>query len=511
MTGQAVQYYPETIPAFKGNPIIECLRPRVRTTEIIKELAVRPEYKPTDRDGSPEDRGMLTQTLLRLYQPCEKDIDIYTKVERCIRWGYADRNPLSPRFIRQQQHEYRANQQNAESIQYTQSYPTTSGFALLGISGLGKSTTLRRVLSRYPQVIRHESYHGIPFNETQITWIHMDAPNDGSLKGLCGAFFEQIDAILGTDYFAQYDEKRTTLNKMRIAMARIARTYHLGIIVIDEIQALCVARDESIPIKTLNFLVTLVNTIGVPVILVGTPRALSFLQKEFQQAKRACGQGDALWEHMQNDDTWRMFVTAIWKYQYTRKPVELTEEILNALYEEAVGIPFLAVNIYKLVQEYAIYSGEETFNAGSFHIIASRKMRLTLEMRRALLSGKEVNLHQYLDLTPFKIKDFHQAVQQDINPPEPPAPDPEIVCTPDVREQAVLTLLGLGLDRPTAIKHVNRSLARIPGCTHATILARDAYDDYLRTSSQGAVPAPSISPCLGSNYAENLSGGFVGL
>jgi len=61
MTGQAVQYYPETIPAFKGNPIIECLRPRVRTTEIIKELAVRPEYKPTDRDGSPEDRGMLTQ------------------------------------------------------------------------------------------------------------------------------------------------------------------------------------------------------------------------------------------------------------------------------------------------------------------------------------------------------------------------------------------------------------------------------------------------------------------
>ena len=39
MTGSAIQYHPETIPAFKGNPIIECLRPRVRTTEIIKELA----------------------------------------------------------------------------------------------------------------------------------------------------------------------------------------------------------------------------------------------------------------------------------------------------------------------------------------------------------------------------------------------------------------------------------------------------------------------------------------
>lgn len=510
MTGSVVTYHPETIPAFKGNPCIECLPPRVKTTEIIPILANRPEYSPADRNGSPEDRGMLTQTLLRLYQPCEKDIDIYTKVERCIRWGYADRNPLSPRFIRQQQHEYRADQQNAESISYTQSYPTTSGFALLGISGLGKSTTLRRVLGRYPQVIRHESYHGLPFNETQITYIHMDAPNDGSLKGLCGAFFEQIDALLGTDYFTQYDEKRTTLNKMRINMARIARSYHLGIIVIDEIQALCVAKDESIPIKTLNFLVTLVNTIGVPVILVGTPRALSFLQKEFQQAKRACGQGDALWEHMGNDDTWRMFVTAIWKYQYTRETVRLTDEIINALYEEAVGVPFLAVNIYKLVQEYAIYSGEETFTARSFHTVASQKMRLTLEMRRALLSGKEVNLQQYLDLTPFKFQDFQSAVLQDINPPEPPAPDPEIVRKPDIREQAILTLLGLGLDRPTATKHVNRSLASFPGCTHSAILAKDAYDNHLRSSSQGAVPAASIQPRLGGSYAENLSAGFVG-
>ena len=511
MTG-SVTYYPETIPAFKGVPTIECLPPRVKISEVIPKLAFRPEYDPKVRNESPEDRGMMTQTILQLYQPCEKDIDIYTKVERCIRWGYADRNPLSPRFIRQQQHEYRADQQNAESISYTQSYPTASGFALLGISGLGKSTTLRRVLGRYPQVIRHECYNGIPFNETQITYIHMDTPNDGSLKGLCGAFFEKIDELLGTDYFTQYDEKRTTLNKMRINMARIARTYHLGIIVIDEIQALCVAKDESIPIKTLNFLVTLINTIGVPVILVGTPRALSFLQKEFQQAKRASGQGDALWERMPNDDTWRMFVTAMWKYQYTKTVVELTEEIINALYEEAVGIPFLAVNIYKLVQEYAIYSGEETFSAKSFHTIASRNMRLTLEMRRALLSGKEVNLRQYLDLEPFKMKDFQQAVQQDINPPEPPAPDPEVICKPDVREQAILTLMGLGLNRPIATKHVNRSLASFPGCTHSPILAQNAYADYLKSSSsREAVPVSSIQPRLGNNYAESLSAGFVGL
>ena len=347
MTESAVVYHPETIPAFQGIPTIECLPPRLSMTDLIKDLTKdRPEHHESDRMKSPEDRGMLTQILLRLYQPCEKDIDIYNKVERCIRWGYADRNPFSPAFIQQRQREFEAQNRNEGFVQYTQSYPTTNGFALLGISGLGKSTTLRHILGRYPQVVRHKRYNGIPFNETQIVWIHMDCPEDGSLKGLCAGFFEQIDNLLGTDYFSQYGEKKATLNKMRIAMARIARNYHLGVIVIDEIQSLAVAKDESIPVKTLNFLVTLVNTIGVPVILVGTPRALTFLQKEFQQAKRASGQGDALWEHMQNDHVWRMFVTAIWKYQYTRQKVELTDKMADALFEEAVGIPFLAVHIY---------------------------------------------------------------------------------------------------------------------------------------------------------------------
>ena len=509
MTESAVTYHPETISAFKGNPCIECLPPRVKTTEVISELACRPEYKPSDRAASPEDRGMLVQNLLRLYQPCEKDIDIYYKVERCIRWGYADRNPLTAKFIQQQQHEFEAQNRGEGFVQYTQSYPTTSGFALLGISGLGKSTTLRHVLGHYPQVIRHKRYNGVPFNETQITWIHMDCPEDGSLKGLCGTFFEHIDNLLGTDYFHQYSGTKVTLNKMRIAMARIARTYHLGIIVIDEIQSLAVAKDQSIPIKTLNFLVSLVNTIGVPIILVGTPRALTFLQKEFQQAKRASGQGDALWEHMQNDVVWRMFVTAIWKYQYTQHPVELTDQMINALYEEAVGIPFLAVNIYKLVQEYAIYSGEETFTPKSFHTIASQKMKLTLEMRKSLLSGKDINLQQFLDLTPFHAEDFRQTINQSINDPEPNAPSP--ISTPDLREMAVQALLAFGLNRPAAMNYVNKTLARFPGCCHSTILAREAYQDFLQDQNKEGSSSKAIKKMLSTSYANNLANGLIGI
>ena len=36
----------------------------------------------------------------------------------------------------------------------------------------------------------------------------------------------------------------------------------------------------------LNFFVTLVNTIGLPVVMIGTTKAMSILQGEFRQARR---------------------------------------------------------------------------------------------------------------------------------------------------------------------------------------------------------------------------------
>ena len=206
-----------------------------------------------------------------------------------------------------------------------------------------------------------------------------------------------------------------------------------------------------------------------------------------------------------------MFVKAIWKYQYTKHPVELTDKMYDALYEEAVGVPFLAVNIYKLVQEYAIYSGEETFTDRSFHTIASQKMRLTLEMRRALLSEKDINLEQYLDLTPFKPIDFKSTIIQDINPPEPKAPEPVQKC--DIRETAVQALIAFGIDRPSASKHVGRILAKNPSYTQSSVIAREAYDDFLQYSSGQSLSdnMVGITPVLADNYDTNLSQGYIGL
>jgi hypothetical protein len=109
-------------------------------------------------------------------------------------------------------------------------------------------------------------------------------------------------------------------------MEQIARLHCVGVLVIDEIQHLSLAKSGGSE-KMLNFLVTLVNKIGIPVVLIGTTRAMSVLQSEFRQARRSSGhQGDLLWDRMKNDTSWDIFISTMWKNQWTRHVVPLSDE-----------------------------------------------------------------------------------------------------------------------------------------------------------------------------------------
>ncbi|WP_217582127.1 ATP-binding protein, partial [Lysinibacillus sp. GbtcB16] len=98
-------------------------------------------------------------------------------------------------------------------------------------------------------------------------------------------------------------------------MTHLASLHAIGILIIDEIQHLNLSKSGGSD-KMLNFFVTLVNTIGIPVVMVGTNKAISILQSEFRQARRGSGQGDMVWGQMPKDDTWDLFVEGMWDYQW---------------------------------------------------------------------------------------------------------------------------------------------------------------------------------------------------
>lgn len=167
---------------------------------------------------------------------------------------------------------------------------TASSFTLMGFPGVGKSTAIERILSLYPQLIIHQ----YPINTIQIVWLKLNCPHDGSLKSLCQNFFEKIDSLIGTDYFKKYGRSPNSVSSMVTRMGQIARLHCLGVLIIDEIQHLLSTKGDASE-KMMNFFVTLINEIGIPVMMIGTMRARALLQKDFRQARRGSGQGDMVW------------------------------------------------------------------------------------------------------------------------------------------------------------------------------------------------------------------------
>jgi len=148
----------------------------------------------------------------------------------------------------------------------------------------------------------------------------------------------------------------------------------------------------------LNFFVTLVNTIGLPVLLIGTPEAMGVLQGKFRQARRGSGQGDLVFERLDNDINYKLLINAIWGYQWTKKPTALTDELIDILYDQSQGIIDITVKLYVLAQTKAISSGKEAITAELIKQVADESLRLVKPMLNALRTGNVMEIAKYPDI-----------------------------------------------------------------------------------------------------------------
>lgn len=402
------KYTEQKLSDYKNNPLIEALPPILSFEQAEELLHVYPDYDDKERELEPHHRYHCVQRLFKYFQPWDRHFDIEQRISRVIRQGYISRNPLKANYAADMQQIYQMIKEGNYKFDNCELSPMkASGFTVIGFSGVGKSTAIERVLSLYPQIILHSKYKNEDFSHYQLTWLKLDCPYDGSVKGLCANFFMEIDRLIGENTYNKFASGRnTTTDTMIPRMAQIARRHSLGVLVIDEIQHLSAAKSGGSE-KMLNFFVTLVNKIGVPVILIGTSKAISILQSEFRQARRGSGQqGDMVWENMSKDSCWELLIEGLWEYQWTKKKINLTDEIDNALYEESQGIVDIAVKLYAMAQMRAIASGEETINAETIHKVAKDNLQLVRPMLLALKSGDKKEIGKYEDIRPIDLDAF---------------------------------------------------------------------------------------------------------
>ncbi|MGP9039470.1 ATP-binding protein [Cytobacillus kochii] len=383
------------------------MRTRAATLSLglLERLIVTPRITEQDKQSETNIRYHVLKRIKNFIQPLPIHFEVERKLSTLIRRGYLARNPLDKSFLERIRvlHELREDEEEAhryieERLNYIRS--TADSVAIIGISGIGKTTAIERLLSMYPQVIKHQLYQGQFFNRTQIVWLKIDCPYDGSLATLCKSFFKAIDDLLGTHYLEKFGYFNRMTSTMLLYMTSLASLYGIGVLVIDEIQHLINSKNEQE--EMLNFFVTLSNTVGIPTVLIGTSKAQLLFKGNFRQARRAASDGSIIWDRMaENSEEWEFFLETLWKMQCLKEHSDLTDELKKAFYDECQGITSVAVNLFILAQERVLFDEaniNEKITPQVLRKTAKEDMKIIQPMLNAIRKNNLKAMYKYEDI-----------------------------------------------------------------------------------------------------------------
>ncbi|SFC41451.1 AAA domain-containing protein [Clostridium uliginosum] len=399
---ERANYKIQEIDEYKNNPFIEAL-PNIFTEEdVVDKFTLFPEISDEDRVKASNIRYHIIKRAKNFVQPLPIHIILERRLSALIRRGYLARNPIDKAFLErlkilnELRDEVAENKVVNERMSHIRS--TADSLSVIGISGIGKTTAIERLLLMYPQIIKHEEYEGQYFSRTQIVWLKIDCPYDGSLATLCKSFFKAIDDLLGTRYLEKFGYANRITSTMMLHMTTLASMYGIGVLVIDEIQHLLNAKNDME--EMLNFFVTLSNTVGIPTVLIGTSKAQQVFNGNFRQARRAASEGAIIWDRMPKDsEEWTFFLETLWDFQCLQEETKLSREIKEAFYDECQGITAVAVNLYILAQERALAKGKEKISVGVIRATAKEDLNMIQPMIKALRNNNISEIIKYEDIS----------------------------------------------------------------------------------------------------------------
>ncbi len=402
---EEANYKAQVLSEYDNNPFIEALPPIFDEDDVLERFMVTPRITEQDKQSETNIRYHVLKHVKNFIQPLPIHFEVERRLSTLIRRGYLARNPLDKTFLERIRvlHQLREDEEEAhkyidERLNYIRS--TADSLSIIGISGIGKTTAIERLLLMYPQVIKHEAYKRQPFNRTQIVWLKIDCPYDGSLSTMCKGFFKAIDDLLGTRYLEKYGYLNRVTSTMLLHMTSLASMYGIGVLVIDEIQHLLHSKNDQE--EMLNFFVTLSNTVGIPTVLIGTSKAQQLFKGNFRQARRAASDGAIIWDRMVEDsEEWEFFLETLWELQCLKTRSELTGEIKKTFYEECQGITSVAVNLFILAQERALFdesNEDETITPRVLKKTAKEDMEIIQPMLNAIRKNDLKAMYKYEDV-----------------------------------------------------------------------------------------------------------------
>lgn len=365
-----------------GNPYVEALPRRMSVPELYVALEGAVRRGKNDTKLPAEERLTLTARIFDVHLPMQSSAIIYNLLYQAILSSYAweDTDAVRQTVLLKQYQDSKGELGKMRRTAQAKSY------SVLGVPGIGKSTTIARILRTFPQVIEHTNYRGRPLCCKQIVYVSIQCPADCSVKSACAAILAEIDKATGTQYLSDATRRRPlTLDALIMQISILCLTFHIGVIVVDEVQNLMRSSvTGSISGRLIGFFVQLMNDTGVGVVLVGTPEAQRLFDSEEHLARRTRG---LTLMPLAYGETFDALLNVLWEQQYVQRFTPLTDRLSRMLYEISSGIPALLAQTLFFAQQYAITMGKEELSEATI-----RDTTAMYNLRKPSRSGKDASL-----------------------------------------------------------------------------------------------------------------------
>lgn len=399
------RYSPQRIPQFRGNPLIEALPPMMSDQQLLDALTLTPEFSEDQRQWANAERLMMLGSLQNFMFPLQNHLELGMALDRMIRNGYVGRAPRTPGHAQIFQKIYE-NQMTGVSFSQTATSRTPQiSTSLVGISGMGKTTTVNRWCAHLPQVIYHPE-----FNLYQVPYLHVEMPSDGSsIKGLAHAILQKLDELIpGANYYKQHAKGgRTGADSLMRAVARVMNMHLVGLLICDEVQNLANSHKGSQIVMT--ELVSACNDLKVPILFIGTNKAAKVLGIDFRQSRRASGNGVSTWDRLYPkavtaEGEWDEFLEILWQFQWVRNPAQLDPVFDHYMYDMSQGVIDIAIKLFASAQARAILDGSERLTPELLATTYQDEFTLLHPMMQALRTDNFEFLCEYDDIAPISLQ-----------------------------------------------------------------------------------------------------------
>ncbi len=336
--------------------------------ELKAALEVLPKYDEVFRDLDAGARLLKLPDIYRIFVPNDMAYEIYHKLYSMVSISMQRKGTAESVRLLNAMHSMKGENITIENRYAGNGFKGVAtgmtSATCIGVSGIGKTSCLQAAACLCGGVIETN----LPYRKL-VPVLEVSCPFNCSFRSLCSQILAKLDECLGTDYY-QKSLKRSINAEQVMQMVCNLANIHIGVLVIDEIQMIIENKSGT---QLYRMVLQLINSSNICVLMCGTPECVPFFEQNPQMARRMAG---LQYGPMMYDVHFKEFCQTVFSYQYTKNKAEMTDGILEWLYEHSGAIPGTVTALIYSAQEISILNGREKLDTVSLNEAYDKRMKM---------------------------------------------------------------------------------------------------------------------------------------